>query len=364
MGIIEPGMDSRVPRLDFELTAGCDHRCAHCYNVWGARDGDPQAGYVPKKLLNTEKLLGLMTKAVEQSGCEHLTITGGEPLLRRDAMEVIGHACSLVGSVHLITNGSHLSAERAKELSKVGLRSVQLTLLAGNRELHDRLKGAVCFDDTVRAAFHAVRAGLTVSVCYVAMAENQGQFQSVVEICASLGVRDISYNRMSPTGGAVHHVARLMPTVEGIEADLDVAETRGRELGVRVGTAMPVPPCLLRIERYTWVRFGFCSTGTSSPNLVVDVLGNVRSCNLSDQVLGNLLTQDWPEIMAHPYPKKFRKDLAPECAVCPYRNSCSGGCKESSYAVFGDRAHLDPLVYLALNPQARDELPVSQDVTP
>jgi len=363
VGIIESGSDSRVPRLDFELTAGCDHRCAHCYNIWGAREGDPQAGYVPKKLLKTEQLLGLMTKAVQQSGCEHLTITGGEPLLRRDAMEVIGHACSLVTSVHLITNGSHVTEERAHELSKLGLRSVQLTILAGNRALHDKLKGAVCFDDTVRAAFHAVRAGVAVSVCYVAMAENQGQFEAVLEICAALGVRDLSYNRMSPTGGAVHHVARLMPTVEGIEADLEVAQRRGQELGVRVGTAMPVPPCLVRTERYPWVRFGYCSTGTHAPNLVVDVLGNVRSCNLSDQVLGNLLTEDWDAIMAHPYPKRFRKELPSECAVCPYRSSCTGGCKESSYAVFGECSHLDPLVYLALHPEARDELPLAQDAT-
>ena len=37
------------------------------------------------------------------------------------------------------------------------MRSVQLTLLSADRDTHDRLKGAVCFDDTVRAA---LRAGL------------------------------------------------------------------------------------------------------------------------------------------------------------------------------------------------------------
>ena len=37
--------DARVPRLDFELADGCDHRCAHCYNVWTASDDDPQGGY-------------------------------------------------------------------------------------------------------------------------------------------------------------------------------------------------------------------------------------------------------------------------------------------------------------------------------
>ena len=40
---IESDSQSQIPRLDFELTPGCDHKCAHCYNVWTADEGDPQA---------------------------------------------------------------------------------------------------------------------------------------------------------------------------------------------------------------------------------------------------------------------------------------------------------------------------------
>ena len=51
---------------------------------------------------------------------------------------------------------------------------------------------------------------------------------------------------------------------------------------------MPIPPCLMRLERYRWVKFGFCSTGSHAPNIVIDGKGNVRSCNLSSGVLGNI----------------------------------------------------------------------------
>lgn len=348
MGILtDPAL--RVPRLDFELTAACDHRCGHCYNVWGAKPGDAQHGYAPKKPLNTAGILDLMTKAVTQSGCEHLTLTGGEPLLRRDADEVVAHACKLVRTVNLITNGSHLDADRAKRFKAAGLRSVQLTLLSADRALHDKLKGAVCFDDTCRAAFFAGRAGVGVTVCYVAMSENAGELEGVMELCAALGVRSLSYNRMSPTGGAIHHIERLMPSVADMEADLAVADRLGRSLGISVGTAMPVLPCLVRIERYPHVRFGYCSTGTSSPNLVVDIEGNVRSCNLSDTVLGNLVHQDWPEIMANPYPQVFRATLPEPCRGCAYQKSCVGGCKESSHATYGSVDHADPMLHRALS---------------
>lgn len=360
MGIIEIGSDTTIPRLDFELTAGCDHRCSHCYNVWGADADDPQAGYDTRGQLDTPGLLALMSKAVHQSGATHITITGGEPLLRRDAMQILGHACNLARTVHLITNGSHVDAERAKEMADMGISSVQLTLLAGNREDHDRLKGAVCFDDTCRAAYHLTQAGVTVTVCFVAMRENADAFADVLRLCAALGIKHLSYNRMSPTGGAVHHIARLMPTVEDIEGHLHLANTLGHGLGIQIATAMPIPPCLVRIQRYPNVRFGYCSTGTESPNIVVDGKGNVRSCNLASGILGNLVEQDWAEIHANPYQQNFRRNVPEMCKGCAYETSCNGGCKESGFATFGDHAHPEPLVWLATQQGDRESLPLSQ----
>ncbi len=348
---------SQVPRLDFELATGCDHRCSHCYNVWTASEGDVQATFATKRPLSTPQLLELMSKSVAQSGARHLTLTGGEPLLRRDALEVIAHASSLVPSVTLITNGSHVTEAVATRLAELGLAQVQLTLLAGNRELHDRLKGAVCFDDTVRAALRLSTAGVPVQVCYVAMRENQGQLREVLELCAALGIGALSYNRMSPTGRAIHHVARLMPTADELEADLDLLESLGRRWGIRVGTAMPIPPCLVRIERFSWVRFGFCSTGSTSPNIVIDPAGDVRSCNLSDTVLGNLVEQDWEEVFANPYPRTFKSTVPELCRGCAYERTCQGGCKESAWATFGSRDAADPLVWLARHPELRDGLP-------
>ena len=349
----DEGTCTTIPRLDFELIGGCDHRCAHCYNVWTASKGDAQADFPTGRPLPTAEFLALMSKAVTQSGARHLTLTGGEPLLHRDALQIIAHACALVPSVTLITNGSHVTEAVAQHFASWRLRQVQLTLLAGERELHDRLKGAVCFDDTVRAAVRLRAAGVRVQVCYVAMRENAGQLRSVMELCAALDVQGLSYNRMSPTGRAIHHIARLLPTADDIEADLDVLETLGRRWNIGVGTAMPIPPCVVRIDRYSWVRFGFCSTGSSSPNIVIDGKGDVRSCNLSSGILGNLVRDDWATVFANPYPRTFKQTVPEICRGCAYERSCQGGCKESAYATFGAHTAPDPLVWMTHSPDAR-----------
>ncbi|MCA9708241.1 MAG: radical SAM protein [Myxococcales bacterium] len=361
----DPG-SAHIPRLDFELTPGCDHRCAHCYNVWTAQEGDAQAGYDTSGQLSTPAFKALMSKAVRQTGAHHLTITGGEPLLRKDALEIIEHAGELASSVTLITNGSHVTAQVAQRLATAGVSAVQLTLLAADRAEHDRLKGAECFDDTVRAAVELAEVDVSVQVCFVAMRENADQFADVMELCFALGVGSISYNRMSPTGGAIHHIARLMPTVEQIERNLDTAEVLGRRWGIRVATAMPIPPCLIRIDRYSWVSFGFCSTGSHSPNIVIDGTGKVRSCNLASGVLGNLLQQDWAEIHRHPYQREFKRNVPQVCRGCAYERSCQGGCKESAFATFGDHAHPEPLLWLAQDPEAAERLAaeIPQDIVP
>ncbi len=359
MGILGLGERHKVPRLDFELTPGCDHACGHCYNVWNAEGDDPQAGY-PRGVLPADRFLAMMDKAISQSGADHITITGGEPMLHKGAMAIIERACSLVGTVQIITNGSHVTPERARKFREWGVRSVQLTLLSADRGRHDRLKGAECFDDTLRAAVDLLAAKVPVQVCFVAMHENWRDFEGVMELCFALGVRAVSYNRMSPTGGAIHHVARLVPTVEAIEHNLDAAERLGKQWRIRVATAMPIPPCLIRLERYQWVSFGFCSIGSASPNITIDAMGNVRSCNLSSNMLGNIVDQQWPEIHGQAYLHTFKKKVPQVCRGCHYETSCQGGCKESGFAVFGDLRHPEPLLHLAKNPGWRDD--VAQDV--
>lgn len=338
--------DTRVPRLDFELSFACDHKCGHCYNVWNADEGEAQAGY-PKGHLDTADHIAMIEKAIRESGAEHVTITGGEPLLRKNSLDLIAAAAALVPSVQLITNGSHLGPDVIARLAELKLRSVQLTLLSADREEHDRLKGAVCFDDTVRALLDLVAAGVPAQVCFVSMAENWRAFEGVMELCFALGVHHVTYNRMSPTGWAIRDLDRLMPSVAQVEHNLATVERRAKGWKIKVSTAMPIPPCLIRLERYPSVRFGFCSVGSRSPNITIDALGNVRSCNLSAHISGNICEQPWSDIYRDPYLHTFKQQVPDVCKGCHYEQSCQGGCKESGYATYGDLKHPEPFLHRA-----------------
>lgn len=343
-----------APRLDFELTQACDQACAHCYNVWSGGDGEAASPDYPRGILTAEEYVRVMERAVTGSGARQLTITGGEPLLHPGALQIIARACELVrgdertAPVQVITNGGHVSPRTAGALGEAGVRSVQLTLLSADPEKHDRLKGAASFADTTRAALDLRDAGVRVQACFVATSENWRDLPEVLELCLVLGIDTLSYNRMSPAGGAIQHVRELMPSVRQVESNLDTAEHLGRRWKIQVTTAMPILPCLIRIARYRWVKFGFCSVGTPSPNPVVDPLGNVRSCNLSSHIMGNLVQRPWREVMRDPHPRSLAGATPKICRGCAHEASCKGGCKESALATFGAADHPEPLLHLAL----------------
>ena len=345
-------------RLEIELTPVCDHRCVHCYNVWNAEPGDPQHGLAPKVQGDLERARALIDRVAEQ-GIEHLSLTGGEPLLHPRALEIIEHACTRVPSVGLITNGSHVSEAVARRLGAAGLKTAQLTLLGGRREVHDALKDVESFDDTLRSVLRLRDAGVRVNACYVSSQRNAGQLPAVLELCFAMGIRSLSYNRMSAAGLGVHRIAALLPSPEQLEADLLACATLARRWQIRVSTAMPVPPCIVHTARYPWVRFGFCSSGSGQHNLVMDLEGQVRACNLSHRVLGSALEEPLSALADDGYLAEFRSSLPLMCRGCPHARSCGGGCKESAFAAFGSLDAPDPLVWLALSPEerARLELP-------
>ncbi|MEM6731853.1 MAG: radical SAM protein, partial [Myxococcota bacterium] len=69
-----------------ELTSRCNLRCVHCYL------GDQDAQHAKRAgEMDTDTVKGLIDELVE-AGCLYLTITGGDPMMRKDFGEIYVHA--------------------------------------------------------------------------------------------------------------------------------------------------------------------------------------------------------------------------------------------------------------------------------
>jgi radical SAM protein with 4Fe4S-binding SPASM domain len=108
----------------FELTFRCNLRCAHCYCNLPLNDQD-----TIEKELATEEVFNILDQIAE-AGCLWLLITGGEPLLRKDFLEIYTYAKK---------NGTLITPEIADYLVQWPPFKVEITLYGVTSEMHERV---------------------------------------------------------------------------------------------------------------------------------------------------------------------------------------------------------------------------------
>ena len=148
---------------DWEVTLRCNHRCLHCYVAAGTPlDGELDAG----------QALSVVAQ-LREMGCLFLSLTGGEPLTRRDLPAIVREAGRAGMRVTLLTNASLAGRAEAGELAEAGLRACEISLYGGQSATHDGItRVAGSFQATLKGlrAFHAVGTKVTVKFLATRMA--------------------------------------------------------------------------------------------------------------------------------------------------------------------------------------------------
>ncbi|UCD72074.1 MAG: radical SAM protein, partial [Syntrophobacterales bacterium] len=115
--------EQRVPLAGvLELTFRCNNRCMHCYVNKGADDGRER-----KKELSYDQMCRILD-AIAEEGCLWLLLTGGEPFIRRDFVEIYTYAKRRGFLITLFTNGTLIDPEIADFLREWPPRSIEITL--------------------------------------------------------------------------------------------------------------------------------------------------------------------------------------------------------------------------------------------
>jgi len=125
----------------FEITHRCNLRCRHCYVV-------PES---KKRELTTFEIKSIFDQLVE-AGCLHVTLTGGEPLMREDIFSLIDYARRIGLFIHLFTNATLITPRIADRLREFQLISLEVSFHSLKKERFDwftQVDGS--FDNTMKA---------------------------------------------------------------------------------------------------------------------------------------------------------------------------------------------------------------------
>ncbi|WP_298465219.1 GTP 3',8-cyclase MoaA [uncultured Erythrobacter sp.] len=166
-GTPAPLVDSfkrRITYLRLSVTDRCDLRCSYCM--------PERMTFLPKKeVLTLEELFELATGFIDR-GVDKIRITGGEPLVRRDIIDLfealgrrLGHG---LRELTLTTNATQL-ADHADALAKAGVRRVNISLDTLDRDKFAELTRRDALPQVLDGIRAASEAGLKVKLNAVAL---------------------------------------------------------------------------------------------------------------------------------------------------------------------------------------------------
>lgn len=332
----------------FELTKACNHRCVHCYTVWGT----PNLQYEqfegrPLSTSAWKKLIDRLHKDVPT--LQNIALSGGEPLLHKDLSEIVRFISDHGLSTVVITNGSKLTKERAQELHEAGAY-FEVPLLSHRPEVHDKLTGIKgSWDIVVENLADMVSLGLGWVSVFVATRYNYRDLPQTLRLAIALGAEGIMYNRVNLASANIDEASRLVPTPTMIKGNLATLNAWSKKHDFPIAVSVVIEPCVVDFSNYPHVHFGWCPLAGENSYFTVDPYGNLRICNHSPTVLGNLTKDPFVDIYRrHPYVQQFRTELPVECVDCPpeWRDLCRGGCKAAGEQCHGNAAQVDPFVSL------------------
>ncbi|MEO0211346.1 MAG: radical SAM protein [candidate division WOR-3 bacterium] len=317
--------DKTVLAAAFETTPRCNANCLYCYNVWKAHPdyprGEPDA----------EGLLRVLDAILKSERVTIVSLTGGEPLLLGDLILEMGAMARLSGkSVNLVTNGSLISKGFAKNLKRLSIRPVEITLLSAREELHDSLQRARTFRSAVSAIRTVADVGGEAIVGIVGTKANIPFLSETLEFAKTLGAKGAMFTRFNPGGQGLRHWQELGPSKEELRSAIKtLMKFADENPNLTITCGVPIPPCVLGFTDYGRVKMGYCNAGGDL--IAIDWLGNLRPCNHSSLIAGNILKVPLDELLESKRLKDFMLPVPKMCVGCQFYDLCKGGCRAAAF---------------------------------
>jgi len=299
--------------------------------------------------MQTAEIKNVIAQLQDEVAPKTIGLSGGEPFMREDLPEILSFMLKRGVDPTIITNGTLITKELAAAAAGVG-SLCEVSLLSYRREVHDHLAGrGGAWDAAVDGLIHLNQAGGNSIVGFVATQLNYMDLYKTVELAIGLGATGLMYNRMNLGAHNLRHADRLLPTPAMIRENLEMLEALDDKYKLPIVVSVVVEPCVVDVRNYPSLHFGWCPLAGERSYFTIDPVGNVRICNHSPTIVGNIHRDHFPDIYYHhPYVRRFRETWPVECAECApeLKEMCGGGCKAAGEQCFGTLERVDPFVTL------------------
>jgi radical SAM protein with 4Fe4S-binding SPASM domain len=310
--LIEKGAKHKYYPMHFaiELTDACNLRCKHCY-----RESSPDLSH----RLPTLTLINLLHE-LHKNGVHSLELSGGEPTIHPDFIQILDFSLQHFGAVAVLTNGTLLNEPIYNIIEKYRHKAiVQVDLDGCNAKEHKLLRGVSgAFDKAVAAIQELSKRGIRVRV---AMSLHKANFKSIektYQLAKKLGAKWFTCSPMLDIGRAGKE---MLLSWEQLQTAVKCLDTLANQDPNTVLTAS-------ELKRLSGKLGSNCGAGSRSLALGPD--GRIRPCFLVSKEIPafkNILDISLEEAISEA-PLSFFRNLEPPCpelcGECIYTIFCYG----------------------------------------
>lgn len=326
----EKGETGTVPPLSqvyFYLTEGCNLACRHC---WIAPRYDAN-GHLPSLPVETFRRAIAEAKPL---GLGAVKLTGGEPLMHPQFLELVRIVRSVGLGLTVETNGVLCTTEIARELAEAKA-FVSVSLDGADAKTHEWVRGVPgCFDAALKGIGNLVAVGLRPQVIMSLMRRNADQIEDVLSLAKSLEAGSVKFNMVQPTarGEALTDHDEALSVQELLRLGSTIESEIAPHAGIKI--YYDYPPAFRSLSRLAEGcgmchilnilgvlsdgSYALCGIGYSVPELIFGRVGELQQVWTGNEIL-KCLRRDLPE------------GLQGVCRSCLMKNVCLGACVAQNY---------------------------------
>ncbi|MBO7142646.1 MAG: radical SAM protein [Bacteroidales bacterium] len=332
-------MKPKLPLVSYEVTMSCNLKCRFCYNHYKNTGDTPQ--HSSYKM--ADKTLRRIFKVFDVG---QVTFTGGEPFTAERFGELVLTARLKGAKVSVISNGNFAPVERYVELTKLGVNLFELPVHSYNPDVHDfmtRVKGSHQKSQSIISALKG--QGVTPTAVLVLTKFNTENVAETIRYIHSLGISQMMLNRYNIGGEGVINPSEIMPSESELKNAFKAISDEALNLKMTVFSSVCTPMCVLNPADYKGIRFSSCSFDITRRPVTIDYLGNLRFCNHSPVVLGNIHTDTPEKIFSNPAAKMWESVVPDYCKECGKFSVCKAGCRAATQQCGMDLDKPDPIIF-------------------
>jgi radical SAM protein with 4Fe4S-binding SPASM domain len=323
----------------WEVTAKCNLECEHCH----ARAGDIDRG---DELTTDEAKTRLIDPLAEVADFKSLVFSGGEPLVREDLVELVGHAKKRGFYPIIATNATLITADVAKALKRAGTLGIAASIDSMKDDVHDAFRRKAGALRLAREGIaNAAAEGMYIQINITASKINLDDLPEIISFADELRAHVILLYQFIPSGRGEESSQLELTREEFREEILRTGELQKDLHPVIAPVGLPEYWALHNVmkndgRRSDVLRGCICGNGMFyiKPN------GDVWPCAFVPISGGNLREKTPAEIWNGSElfrNLRNRDNLKGICHDCSQREVC-GGCRARAYAHSGDLFAEDP----------------------